>query len=144
MREDFGKGTVCVGLDNPKIGPRGPHETKGIVQRTTVNAHHRHHDAKQKAQPDTGQKEAEKVVPDVPVGEVHCPDCSPTAAARPTRSPVGRVASTLAPSGMPPRISIRPSSMRCPNVTSRRTSRPFSTVHTVPRPLLNLLLRPPG
>jgi hypothetical protein len=87
-------------------------QAQSVVKRTPVYAGHRDHDSEQQTQSEAGQDEAEKVMPDVSVGEVHRWGCSPATVARPTRSPPGKLASTRAPSGMPSRISIRPSSMR--------------------------------
>ena len=130
----FGERSHSEGLHDPEIGARRPRQTKGIVERPLVDSDH---DDTMPSNPPSPSPVRTKrgVVPHVAQREVHC-------AGPPQSGQYGRCAS-LRPivATTRHRQAARPEQASAveklgPNLTSRRASRPSSTVHTVPRPCL--------
>ena len=87
------------------FGIGGARLPQGIVNQAAIDAGNHDHDAEQQAQSKVGQDEAQQVVLDVPVGQIHRIGSSAIVAARPTRSPPRSCTTTRALSGKPPVIS---------------------------------------
>ena len=101
----FGERPFGVGLDDPEVGIRGARLLQRVVDQATVDAGHHDDDAEQEAQAEIGQHEAQEIVLDVAIGEVHGDFSPATFAARPTRSLLASCVTTSACSGTPPVIS---------------------------------------
>jgi len=101
----LGKRTVGAGLDYPKIGIGGARLPQRVVDQAAVNAGNHDHNAEQQAQSEVGQDEAQQVVLDVPVSQIHWLGFSAIVAERPSRSPLRNCTATRALSGRPPVIS---------------------------------------
>ena len=70
----LGEGSARVGLDDPEIDRGCARDRQRIDDEPAIDADHRQHDAEQQAEADAGQQEAEEVVADVAIGEVHFAD----------------------------------------------------------------------
>src|SRR5665811_1275963 len=101
----LGERTIGAGLDYPEIGIGGARLPQGIVNQAAIDAGNHDHDAEQQAQSKVGQDEAQQVVLDVPVGQIHRIGSSAIVAARPTRNPLRNCTTTCTLSGKPPTIS---------------------------------------
>ena len=105
----FGKRPVGAGFDHPDIGVGGAGLPQRVVDQAAIDAGDHDHDAEQQAQSEIGQDEAQKIVLDIPIRQIHrlgpCVIFSAILAARPARSPLGNCATTTALSGTPPAIS---------------------------------------
>ena len=67
----FGKRPIGAGLDHPEIGIRRPRLPQRVVNHATVDAGDHDHDAEQQAEAEIGQDEAQKIVLDIPVRQIH-------------------------------------------------------------------------
>ena len=131
MREDSGERPLRAGLHHPQIRIDGVRKRKGIGALPTVDARHGDDDAEQQAEPQACQDEPSELMLDIAPGQVHWDASLAITAWRPILSPTAASSTISAPSGTPPVISDRPSSVRCPSVTVRCWRRPFSNVHAV-------------
>ena len=109
MREASANGPVGAGLDDPEVGIGGPGLPQRVINQPAIYAGDYDHDAEQKAKPEIGQHEAQQIMLDVAVGEIHrfgsLAIFVSILAARPTRSPLRNCVTTAALSGTPPVIS---------------------------------------
>ena len=84
----LGEGSIGSGLDHPEIRVRGARLPQRVVDQAAVDAGDHDHDAEQQAQSEIGQHEAQQIVLDIPVRQIHRLGSSVILAARPTRSPL--------------------------------------------------------
>ena len=101
----LGERTIGAGLDDPEVGVCGARLPQRVVDQAAVDAGDHDHDAEQQAQSEIGQHEAQQIVLDVPVSQIHRFGSSAIVAARPSRSPLRNCTTTRALSGRPPVIS---------------------------------------
>ena len=101
----FGERSIGAGLDDPEIGVGGAGLAQRVVDEPAVYAGDDDDDAEQKTQSEIGQHEAQQIVLDVAIGEIHRFGSLAIVAARPTRRPLRNCVSTVALSGTPPVIS---------------------------------------
>ena len=101
----FGERPIGAGLHHPEIGIGGARLPQRVVDQAAIDAGDHDHDAEQQAQAEIGQHEAQQIVLDVAVGEIHRFGPPAIVAARPTRSPLRNCVTTWAPAGTPPVIS---------------------------------------
>src|SRR5581483_9325421 len=120
-------------LHHPQVDAVVAGDRQSIDDDAAVDADHGQDHAEQQAQTEAGQQESEQVVAHVAESEVHGRASYVTRAARPSCSDGVVRETTSAWGGRPSRISSRESSVRYPNETTLRLSRPASTLHTVPR-----------
>ncbi len=101
----LGERPIGAGLDHPEIGVGCARLPQRVVDQATVDAGDHDDDAEQQAQAKIGQHEPQKIVLDIPVGQIHCFGSLAIVAARPARSPLRNCVTTKAFSGTPPVIS---------------------------------------
>ena len=101
----FGKWSIGAGFDDPEVRARGADLPERVVDRALVNSGDGDDDTEQQAQAETGQHEAQDIVPDVAVSQIHGFFSSATLTARPIRNPLRSFVTATAPSGMPALIS---------------------------------------
>ena len=105
----FGERPIGAGLDHPEIGMSRAGLPQRVVNHATVDAGDHDHDSEQQAEAEVGQNEAQQIVLDIPISQIHRLGSSATLAAilaaRPTRKPLRTGATTSALSGTPPVIS---------------------------------------
>ena len=101
----FRERAVGAGLHHPEIGIGRARLPQRVVDQPAIDAGDHDHDAEQQAQAEIGQHEAQQIVLDVPVGEIHRFGSLAMVAARPTRKPLRNCVTTSAFAGTPPVIS---------------------------------------
>ena len=101
----LGERPVGSGLHHPQIGVRRAGLPQRIVDQAPVDAGDDDHDTEQQAQAKGGEHEAQEIVLDIAIGEIHRLCTWAISAARPTRSPLASCVTTAALSGRPPVIS---------------------------------------
>ena len=84
----LGEGPVGPGLHHPQIGVRRSGLPQCIIDQTSVDARDDDHDPEQQAQAKGGEHEAQEIVLDIAISEVHRLCTCAILAARPTRRPL--------------------------------------------------------
>ena len=67
----FGERPIGAGLDHPEIGVSGAGLPQRVVDQAAIDTGDHDHDAEQQAQSEIGQNEAQQIVLDIPVGQIH-------------------------------------------------------------------------
>ena len=71
MREASANGPLVPACDHPEIGIRRARLPQRVVDQAAVDAGDHDHDTEQQAQAEVGQDEAQKIVLDIPIGQIH-------------------------------------------------------------------------
>src|SRR5690606_6261631 len=110
-----------IRFDDPDVRLDGLQQRQRVRCLSAIYPGHGYDDREQQAEAEAGQQKPAELVPDIAPREVHFVFSSfeTIFAARPALRPATGLSTTSAPSGTPPTISIRPSSVRWPTVTVR-------------------------